>query len=230
MVVPLLGGRIRGSTTKGCRRDLLRRDSLPVAGLDEGLPQTPYVSLGGYEEYAGREFGSVGWGHEYESVVAADRQSVTLTAVLAQRPELVRVVSLAPDKPELTVDSRLEILGVQTVKDAVLHVHPEFLPQAGGEVPELLGLGDDGAWKTIPYQAGDNYLSGASRPQGGWSLRFPKAGLRLENSFDPAQVETCYFFNGKTFFNLELLSPGRDLAPVISLRLRHCYVVECVRP
>ena len=230
MVVPALGGRIWRLYHKGLQADVLRRSALPVGGLDKGLPQTPYISLGGYEEYAGREFGSVGWGQEYESAIAADGQSVTLTAVFANGLKLVRVVSLAPDKPELTVDSCLENTGAQTVKDAVLHVHPEFLPQAGGEMPELLGLGDDGAWKTIPYQAGDNSLSGASRPQRGWALRFPKAGLRLENSFDPAQVETCSFYNGKTFFNLELLSPGRDLAPGASLSLRHRYVVERIRP
>jgi hypothetical protein len=94
----------------------------------------------------------------------------------------------------------------------------------------LLGMGADCAWTTIPNQPGDNLLSRASRPQGVWALRFPKAGLRLENHFDPAQVEACSFYNGKTFFNLELFSPGRDLAPGASLSLRHRYVVEGIRP
>ena len=99
------------------------------------------------------------------------------------------------------------------MKDAVLHAHPEFLPQAGGETPELVGMGADGAWKRISNQPGDNFLSHASRPAGGWALRFPKAGLRLENYFDPTQVETCLFYNGKTFFNLELFSPGARSGP-----------------
>jgi len=62
-----------------------------------------------------------------------------------------------------------------------------------------VSLGGYGAWKTIPYQVGDNYLSDASRPQGGWAVRFPKAGLRLENSFDPAQVETCLSTTARRF-------------------------------
>jgi len=226
MIVPTLGGRIWRLYHKGSQTDLLRRSALPVGGLEKGLPQDPYVSLGGYEEYAGREFGSIGWGQKCESIVGANGKSVTLTAVFANGLKLVREVSLAPDKPELIVDSSLENTGAQSVKDVVLHIHPEFLPPEGGTMPELLGLGNDNTWHAIPYQAGDNSLSGASRPQGGWAVRFPETGLRLENTFDTNQVETCSFYNGKTFFNLELLSPGRDLAPGASLAIRHRYVVD----
>ena len=145
LVVPSLGGRIWRLYHKRLQADLLRREPLPLGGLDDGLPQTPYVSLGGYEEYVGREFGSMGWGQKYENAIAADGKSVTLTAVFANGLKLVRLIALAPDKPELTVDSCLENTGGQTLNDVVLHVHPEFLTPAGGEMPELLGLGDDGA-------------------------------------------------------------------------------------
>jgi hypothetical protein len=226
MVVPTLGGRIWRLYHKGLQADLLRRNALPCAGLEKGLPESAYTSLGGYEEYVGRKFGSAGWGQAYESSIAADGRSVTLSAVLTNGLKLVRVVTLAPDRPDLTVDSRLENVGAETVQDVVLRVHPEFLPQAGGELPELLARSTDGGWRTVPYQNGESPLRGPDLPQGAWALRFPKAGLRLENRFDPAQVETCFFYHGGSFLNLELFSPGHDLTPGASLRLQHRYVLS----
>lgn len=226
IIVPTLGGRIWRLYHKGLQVDLLRRSGLPIGGLEKGLPHEPYLSLGGYEEYAGREFGAIGWGQDCTCDVAADGTSATLTAVLENGLKLVRVVSLAADKAEVIVDSRLENTGTQAVQDVVLRVHPEFRPQAGGEMPELLGLSGSGTWETIAYQGGDNALTGSRRPQGGWAVLFPQAGLRVENRFDPAQVETCFFYDGRTFFNLELFSPGRDLEPGASLGIRHRYLVQ----
>jgi|GEM_PF-1052234 len=231
MVVPALGGRIWRLYHKGLQKDLLRRNPLPVGGLEKGLAAAPYISLGGYEEYAGRTFGSVGWGQACESAVAADGRSVTLTATLANGLKLVRVVSLAPDKPELTVESRLENPGPEAARGIVLRAHPEFRLQAGGEKPDLEVRGADGAWKTVAYPQGESVLTGADRPQGAWVLRFPKAGLRLENVFDPEQVETClFYYDNSSFVNLELFSPGRDLAPGAGLGLRHRYRVERLGP
>jgi hypothetical protein len=230
IVVPALGGRLWRLYHKGLQADLLRRSPLPVGGLEKGLPESAYVSLGGYEEYTARKFGSTGWGQAYQSEVAADGRSVTLTAVFANGLKLVRTVSLAADKPELTVDSRLENPSAQTVKDVVLRAHPEFLPLTAGEKPELHVRGADGAWKTVAYQSGESTLGGDNRPQGAWALRFPKTGLRLENAFEPAQVETCFFYSSSAFCNLELFSPSRDLAPGESLVLRHRYAFGITRP
>jgi len=226
IVVPTLGGRIWRLYHKGLKSELLRRAALPIGGLERGLPSTPYVGLSGYEEYTAKKFGSAGWGQAFQSQLAADGNAITLTATFPNGLKLTRVVALAPDKPELTIDSRLENAGAQPVKDAVLRVHPEFLPQAGDEKPELQTRTTDGKWKTIPYEAGDNFLVGDKRPQGAWALRFPKAGLRIADELDSAQIDTWYFYNGNTFFNLELFSPARDLAPGESIGLKHRYVVS----
>jgi hypothetical protein len=57
--------------------------------------------------------------------------------------------------------------------------------------------------------------------------------VTITNEFDPAQarlpsvgqVGACFPYLGKEFFNLELFSPKKDLAPGDSLRLRHRYLV-----
>ncbi len=225
IVVPALGGRLWRLYHKGLRADLLRRSPLPAAGLPDGLPEATYVSLGGYEEYTAGAFGSPGWGRPYEAVPAPDGRSVTLTASFPNGLRLVRVIALAPDRPEVTVDSHLENAGAETVKGALLRAHPEFLPQAEGETPELHIRTGDGGWRAVPCPAGETVLAGADRPAGAWAFRFPQAKLRLENVFEPGQVETCMAYNGNRFFNLELFSPARDLAPGESLRLRHRFVL-----
>jgi hypothetical protein len=224
LVVPGVGGRIWRMYHKGLKTDLLRRGAIPLSGLQHGLPASPYLDLGGYEEYTAKSFGSPGWSEAYEGQRSAAGDSIAMTVSFPNGLKLTRAVSLVPDKAEVVVQSGIENAGAQPVKGVLLRVHPEFLPPEN-EKPELEVRTADGGWRKVPYEAGDNFLTEENRPHGAWALRFPKAGLRIVDEFDPAQVETCYFYSGRNCCNLELFSAQKDLAPGEKVTLNHKYAL-----
>jgi hypothetical protein len=225
VLVPQIGRRIWRLYHKGRQQDLLWRGAIPSYALAKGLDAASYANVGGYEEYAGEKFGSPGWAERYQSQVAPDGRSVVLTATLPDGVKLIRTVTLAADRAELTLDSRLENASGKELKGAMLRVHPQFAAKASSR-PELRSRSGAGAWSPVSCSAAETFLAGARRPAGAWAVRLPAAKLEVVNEFEPAQVGTCLFYSGVDFVNLELFSPKQDLAPGASLSLKHRYTVR----
>ncbi len=146
-----------------------------------------------------------------------------MSVVLGGGLRLTRTVSLVPNGIE--IDSTLENTTAQPIKDAMLRVHPEFNFKVAESGAEFFAQGEAGPEKFAPAK-GENYLSGKRLPRGKWMAKLPKRGLSIVNEFDPAQVATCLLYVGPEFFNLELFSPKKDLAPGEKLRIKHRYAVE----
>ena len=75
---------------------------------------------------------------------------------------------------------------------------------------------------------GEAWLSGEELPAGAWSLGDRALNVSLVNEFDPTQVSRCFLYATPNwdFFNLELFSAKKDLAPGESQRLTHRYVIR----
>jgi hypothetical protein len=222
MIIPRLGGRIWRLYHKRTKQDILWRGAIPRDLLARGADPTRYVNFGGYEEYAGEKFASPGWAEAYECKPSAEGQAVTLVASLPSGLRLTRKVALMGDGIE--IESALENASPKTVSGVMLRVHPEFALKPGEGLTELRLKGPDGKWTTIPFKS-ESALSGKQLPAGAWGLALPKAGMTVTNEFDPAQVGACFPYLGKEFFNLELFSPKKDLAPGEGLRMKQRYLV-----
>jgi hypothetical protein len=229
-IIPRLGGRIWRLYHKDTRQDLLWRGTIPLSVLEHGLAADQYVNLGGYEEYTGEKFGSPGWAEAYECKPSSDGKSATLSKSLPNGLRLTRTVSLAAEGRGIEIDSVLENTSGQTVKEAILRAHPEFAlkPEEGGV--EIGVKQEDGNFVKFSLTKGETFLSAKQLPRGEWSARFPKTGLRILNEFDLGQVGTCLLYVGPEFFNLELFSPKKSLAPGEKIRIRHRYVITQTKP
>lgn len=226
-VIPSLGGRIWRLRAKAWGEDVLRRNPVPRHLLVAGAKSGSYVDLGGYEEYVGEEFGSPGWAEPYEAAVAADRQSVVLTARLASGLTLRRTVRLLAEQPGIEIDSQLTNTTEQEMPGVMLRAHPEFRVPPGAREPILSWRLPDGTWAGRAA-TGEAWLSGEELPAGAWSLGDRALNVSLVNEFDPTQVSRCFLYATPNwdFFNLELFSAKKDLAPGESLRLTHRYVIR----
>ena len=223
VVLPPYGGRIRSIFVKGEKIELLRKFPIPVA-----YSTSQWVDLGGYEEYAGEEFASPGWGEEYE-VVKASAREVILRCRLPGGLVIERRVSVPPRGAAVEVESALRNESGRTVEGAMLRVHPEFSFGFNGGPPEFFVKGP-GGWRRIEVHRGENWLRGGKMPQGAWAVHDRKSGLFLVNLFDPSQLSACMIYVGADYYNLELFSQKRDLSPGKAIVVRHRYEVRSSLP
>ena len=225
VVVPQIGGRVWRLYHKARQKDLLWRGPIPAWALARGLDAATYSNIGGYEEYAGTKFGAPGWAERYESQLAPDGRSVTLSTAIPGGLRLTRTITLAPDNPALTIVSRLENTSGKELKAAMLRAHPQFAVKAAAPA-RLRVRTADGAWRPLTPTAGENYLTAERRPAGAWAVVLPEARLEVVDEFDSAQVGTCLFYNGPDFANLELFSVQQDLPAGATITLEHRYSVR----
>jgi hypothetical protein len=226
LLVPSLGGRIWRLYAKELGEDLFWRGTLPWRLLPIGANPSQYVSLGGYEEYVGEQWGSPGWAEKYECVVSAEQSSATLSVSFPSDLTLRRTVTLLPDCPGLAIASEVRNDSAETVPGVVLRAHPQFRFRAGQPGLALTVRGQDSQWSKRPLES-ETWLQGEQLPKGAWGIADSASGMSLLNEFDPAQVRACYVFAspGDESYNLELFSPTKDLSPGATLLLNHRYVL-----
>jgi len=225
VVVPGVGGRIWRLCDKRTGRDLLWRGRVPVSMLEKRSSPERHVNVGGYEEYAGEKFASPGWAEPYEVKIAADGRSLSLTGAPGDGLRLTRTIALAPDRPEVRIESVLENVSNQPRPDAMLRGHPQFVFPDGDRAVELGVRTADGNFRTAPFKS-ETFLTGPELPAGAWRVRFPKAGVSIVNEFEAADVRACYLYVGRDFLNLELFSPKKNLSPGEKLTFRHGWVIQ----
>ena len=223
-LVPNLGGRIWRLYHKGLKKDLFWRAPLEWHLVQNGHRAEHYLNFGGYEEYAGNEFGAPGWSQVYTATLSADGRSATLTAQLPSGLTLTRTITLSADQPAIDIETRLTNTSSQTIPNVVLRTHPQFSLQAGSDQLQLWVRLSDGSARTLGMR--EMFLAGNELPNGAWGVVVPALGVRILNEFDPSQVRQCYLYVSPYFYNLELFSLPRSLAPGESLLLKHRYVVE----
>lgn len=224
-IVPSLGGRIWRLYHKGLKEDLLWRSTLQWHLVQNGHQAEHYLNFGGYEEYAGEQFASPGWREKYECTVSEDRRSATLTANLPNGLQITRTVTLLPGEPAVEIQTRLTNRSSGTMPNVVLRTHPQFRLSAGQPDLRLVARGADGGWKEYPLRS-ETYLRGTELPVGMWGVRIPASNIVILNEFDPAQVRQCYLYAFREFYNLELFSQPKTLAPGEWLEFRHRYLVR----
>ncbi len=223
-LVPTLGGRIWRLYHKGLKKDLFWRAPLEWHILRGGHRTDYYVNFGGYEEYAGAEFGAPGWSQVYTCTLSQDKRSATLTARLPNGLTLTRTVALSPEEAAIEIESRLTNTSSQALPNVVLRTHPQFILLAGSDQLKILTRTADN--RDDMREMKEAFLTGEQMPRGEWAVVIPPLELRIVNQFDPAQVGQCYLYTSPYFYNLELFSRARTLAPGESLTLKHRYVVQ----
>lgn len=225
-LVPALGGRIWRMLARASGEDLLWRGALPWHAVQEGLRDRAYRNFGGYEEYAAEAWGAPGWAERYDCAVAPDRMSAALSTTLPDDLRLERTVRLLADRPGVEIASRLTNTAEQARAGVVLRAHPQFAFRFGAEGLALRARQADGTWRELPLVS-DTWLMGDDLPAGAWGVFDPATEEGLVNEFDPGQVRACYVHvdarNG--YYNIELFSQPRDLAPGGALELTHRYVL-----
>lgn len=222
-LVPSLGGRIWRLYHKGLKEDLFWRNTLQWHLVQNGHQAEHYLNFGGYEEYVGEQFASPGWRERYTCEVSADGRTATLTANLPNGLQVTRTVTLLPDQPAVEIESRLTNVSAQSISNVVLRTHPQFGLSAGNEALRLLTRTGDGRWQELPMRS-ETYLRENELPAGAWSVKVPTKDVVILNEFDPTQVRQCYLYAHTEFYNLELFSQPKTLAPGEALVFRHRYV------
>ncbi|OPZ64000.1 MAG: hypothetical protein BWY83_03283 [bacterium ADurb.Bin478] len=219
-VVPGLGGRIVSLYSKRLQRELL-------------LPAQPdgreYPWSGGYEEYSRRGGRTDGWHEDYQFKVQALAKQVQLWVTLANGLDLERTITLDDLATEFTIRSRLINPGGER-KNGCLRVHPIFQmgPADQVELSFVSLTGEERAFKLTVQknQLRDHLqLTKADRPNGVITAENNKLGLRLEQRFNPAEVEECLidWLPARERFFSELVSRESYLAPGDSIRISHSY-------
>jgi len=219
-VVPGLGGRIVSLYSKRLQRELL-------------LPAQPdgreYPWSGGYEEYSRRGGRTDGWHEDYQFKVQALAKQVQLWVTLANGLDLERTITLDDLATEFTIRSRLINPGGER-KNGCLRVHPIFQmgPADQVELSFVSLTGEERACKLAVQknQLRDHLqLTKADRPNGVITAENNKLGLRLEQRFNPAEVEECLidWLPARERFFSELVSRESYLAPGDSIRISHSY-------
>jgi hypothetical protein len=224
-ITPAPGGRIWRLYHKSSKQDLFWRGAIDWLVLQKGTDPRRYVNFGGYEEYAGEQFGSPGWAEQYACTVSPDRRSVTLTRDLPNGLQLTRTIILSENEAAIEIESRLTNRSNQPVANVVLRTHPQFRVSSDDPSARLMVRQADGSWKEMPLRS-ETYLSGTDLPAGAWGIALGQKGMTIVNEFDPLQVRQCYLYTWREFTNLELFSPVKTLAPGESLVLKHRYVVR----
>jgi hypothetical protein len=224
-ITPAPGGRIWRLYHKSSKQDLFWRGAIDWLVLQKGTDPRRYVNFGGYEEYAGEQFGSPGWAEQYACTVSPDRRSVTLTRDLPNGLQLTRTIILSENEAAIEIESRLTNRSNQPVANVVLRTHPQFRVSSDDPSARLMVRQADGSWKEMPLRS-ETYLSGTDLPAGAWGIALGQKGMTIVNEFDPSQVRQCYLYTWREFTNLELFSPVKTLAPGESLVLKHRYVVR----
>ncbi|MGQ9791437.1 MAG: DUF4838 domain-containing protein [Armatimonadota bacterium] len=222
-IVPSLGGRIWRLYLKGLKEDLFWRGTLPWHLVQNGHQAAHYINFGGYEEYVGEQFASPGWRERYTCEVSADGRTATLTANLPNGLQVTRTVTLLPDQPAVEIESRLTNPSAQSISNVILRTHPQFRLSAGSDALRLLVRKDDGSWQELPMRS-ETSLRENELPAGAWGVKVPTKDVVILNEFDPALVRQCYLYAHTEFYNLELFSQPKTLAPGETLLFRHRYV------
>ncbi|MCD5401858.1 DUF4838 domain-containing protein [candidate division NPL-UPA2 bacterium] len=224
VVIPQLGGRIWQLYDKSLQQNIFWSGNIPLRALQDGLSPQVWVNLGGYEEYTGKRFASPGWAEAYEFQISPEGNEIILTASLpGEEVKIRRTLTLLADVPGVEIDSVLTNTSTETREDAMLRAHPQFAFQPGERDLEFKTV--DGRFKTLPLRRGETFFTDEDLPAGAWRVRFPESGVVLVNEFEPAQVGTCFLMVGTEFFNLELFSVQKDLAPGETIRLTHRYLI-----
>ena len=224
-ITPAPGGRIWRLYHKPSGQDLFWRGAIDWLALQKGTDPRRYVNFGGYEEYAGEQFGSPGWSEQYDYSVSPDRRSITLTRDLPNGLQLTRTITVAADEAAIDIESRLTNRSDQPVASVVLRTHPQFRVSSEDPSARLMVRKADGTWHEMPLRS-ETYLRGADLPAGAWGIAVGQKGITIVNEFDPSQVRQCYLYTWREFTNLELFSPAKTLAPGETLVLKHRYVVR----
>jgi hypothetical protein len=224
-ITPAPGGRIWRLYHKPSGQDLFWRGAIDWLALQKGTDPRRYVNFGGYEEYAGEQFGSPGWSEQYDYSVSPDRRSITLTRDLPNGLQLTRTITVAADEAAIDIESRLTNRSDQPVASVVLRTHPQFRVSSEDPSARLMVRKADGTWHEMPLRS-ETYLRGADLPAGAWGIAVGHKGITIVNEFDPSQVRQCYLYTWREFTNLELFSPAKTLAPGETLVLKHRYVVR----
>lgn len=216
-ILPRLGGRIRSIFFKKENIELLWQPSVPLA-----YSGRTWKDFGGYEEYVGEGLGDPGWKEEYDVEVAPDGQSAVLTCRFPNRLVLKREIALRTSPLGVSITSILRNEGDGEVKGVVLRIHPEFsfAMDAG---PSFLVKDAKGEWRTLELQPEDNFLERELFAGGLVAVVDYKRAKGFVNAFSPQQIEKYMIYKGKNFYNLEIFSPKKDLAPGEEIQITHGY-------
>lgn len=219
-VVPGLGGRIVSLFSKKRQQELL----LPAQADGREYPWS-----GGYEEYSRRGGRTDGWHEEFQFEVQAPAKQVRLWVSLANGLDLERTITLDDLTAEFTIHSRLSNPSGER-KNGCLRAHPIFQmgPTDQVELSYVSLAGAECAVKlTVPKNQLREHLqlTKADRPNGLITAQNSKLGMRLEQRFNPAEVEECLidWLPARQRFFSELVSRESYLTPGDSIRISHSY-------
>ncbi|HOX36871.1 MAG TPA: DUF4838 domain-containing protein [Candidatus Brocadiia bacterium] len=183
-IIPSLGGRIHQVIITG------EHDMNIIHSTGPGSEGYPFD--GGYEEYTQRAYRSVGWEEEFK-VLGSSARSLLMQAVLKDGVVLSRTVTIAPEKPFLTISTRYENTS-QVVQAIAPRAHPSF---SLGDPSRcvVFSLKSDGIWTCVRLNADaahseqEFWIDAAAKSKGQWILWNTELNIGILNRFDPAQVE-----------------------------------------
>jgi len=218
-ILPSLGGRIRSIFSKKDNLELLWQSSTPLLLSYRGKS---WQDFGGYEEYAGETLGDPGWKEKYEIEVSPDGQSAVLSCRLPKELLLTRKIDLLSSPLGVGITSTLRNEGSEKLKGVVLRIHSEFsFAMDGG--PAFLTKDIKGEWRSVELQPQDNFLEKELFAGGLVAVMDRERTRGFLHYFDPKQVDKYMIYKGKDFYNLEIFSPKRDLAPGEEIQISHGY-------
>lgn len=218
-IIPRLGGRIRSIFFKKDNLELLWQPLIPLA-----YSGTKWRDFGGYEEYVGEALGDPGWKEDFRAEVTPDGQSILLRCHFPNGLVLMRRIKLTTSPLGIEITSTLRNEGKNILKDVVLRIHPEF-SFAMDTGPVFLALDEKREWRNLQLKAEDNFLDREVYAGGMIAVVDYKRNKGLVNQFTPDQIDKYMIYMGKNFYNLEIFSPKRDLAPGEEIQITHSYFI-----
>jgi hypothetical protein len=221
-VIPEIGGRIIRLTDRKTGRNFLKET--PSGEKLENIGAF-YFGYGGYEEFAGKMFGSPGWEKKYKWTKTEDESkcSVTMETELNDL-RLTRVISTDKNKPrELTVKSTLTNNGGAERKTC-LRAHPAAaLGKDSANCGVYIKMKDGSVKETSAGEAHDTVFPDTA---GVWALVNEKENIGLAEIFNPEQASPYLCRGGADdHIYMELMGKERTLKPGESLALEHKYAV-----
>ncbi len=219
-VVPGWGGRVSSIFQKRKGWELL------LPGQPDGRE---YPKSGGIEEYSERGGRTAGWDQEYDFRIVTPGRTVIMWTRLPNGLQFERTVELSPDKPQLTLYSKLTN-ATDEPRNACLRSNPKFQLGATNQVTvrfQTVGGTDESIRLEIPEGKMREALtlSGERLPRGVWEATNSDLGITLKQTFRLDEVQTCIldWLPSKARFFMELQTAERTLAPRESLVLTQTF-------
>jgi len=182
-----------------------------------------YIDYGGYEEYGGSQFASLGWESIYDYKISSDKESVSLECRIL--PLIIkRKISLKERGIEII--SFLENTGEKEISTK-LRVHPKMRIYGKIEDYYVYILGKDGKFKKFSMMVVAEKLPLKPRPQGCWAIVNVKTNKGILNYFEPQDTD-CYIWvdtEKKDAFTMEFMSRRKILKKGEKIAIKHRYIL-----